>query len=454
MINKFARKQEVVEAARSSGVYDKLCEGIEKLYGWDEEYDPEYTGDSAMKDMTFPYISYNASTGEINGTTRVDHFPDAEQTTGGYMLDLILKKSGLLGVEDVFVDADSLSVGDVVKLLVDFRFATGKSFWEPEDATRLKVIDPAMEKLPQYKGKQFRKVLFFDRQAGLDAMHIEVGDLPRPHSAATGERRLVEVTAQEFKNMFAAKHDEAAPVPSVEEQEEEQFVAEDTAFEYLPNTGVMPSEDFVQVRFNNGKTDVAKGTVFTWNIDNNNDLEEWAIKEYFILPRTAKYNYNNGGHRPCSGHVEVLFRDGTTDSGSATHFTWGHYEQDRDIVGWLPTNNPKPRYRKPRKKPPVDKKTIVRIIYTTQQTYTFKNVLSVQVTEKSVFIEYEREVTEGIKEQVVTEIESDLLMAVLVQEKGNNSTFFHNIDKSWDYQNEDGTAISGGKLLGRQFSSK
>ncbi len=97
---------------------------------------------------------------------------------------------------------DSLSLGDVVKLLVDFRFATGKSFWKPEDAERLKTIDPSMYELPQYKDKQFRKVIFFDRQAGLDAMHIEVGDLPRPHSAATGDRGLVEVTAQEFKNMF------------------------------------------------------------------------------------------------------------------------------------------------------------------------------------------------------------------------------------------------------------
>ena len=461
MINKFARKQEVAEAARRAGVYDKLCEGIVKVYGWEGEDDPTCSGDFAMNDMTFPYISYNASTGEINGvtSTSVDRYPDAEQTTGGYMLDLILKKSGLLGIEDVFVDADSLSLGDVVKLLVDFRFATGKSFWKPEDAERLKTIDPSMYELPQYKDKQFRKVIFFDRQAGLDAMHIEVGDLPRPHSAATGDRGLVEVTAQEFKNMFAAKYDEAAPVPNIEEQEEEQFVAEDTAFEYLPNTGVMPSEDFVQVRFNNGQTDVAKGTVFTWNIDN---LEEWAIKEYFILPRTAKYNYNNGGHRPCGGHVEVLFRDGTTDSGSATHFTWGHVGYDRDIVGWLPTNNPKPRYRKPRKKPPVGKKSVVRVLYTTQQTYTFKNVVDVQVTEERVYIQYDREVTEGIKESVTTEIENKLVMAIIVEEsKVENGkaytvrdSFLRNIDGTWDYNGHDGTAVKNGKIMGRQFLSK
>ena len=37
MINKFARKQEVAEAARRAGVYDKLCEGIVKVYGWEGE---------------------------------------------------------------------------------------------------------------------------------------------------------------------------------------------------------------------------------------------------------------------------------------------------------------------------------------------------------------------------------------------------------------------------------
>lgn len=458
MINKFARKQEVVEAARRANVYDKLCEGIEKLYGWYEEDDPEFTGDHAMSDMAFPFISYNASSGEINGTTKSDYFPDAEQVTGGYMLDLILKKSGLLGIEDVFVDADSLSVEDVVKLLVDFKSATGKSFWQPEDAARLKKVDPDLEKMPQYKGKQFRKVIFFDRQAGLDAVHIEVGDLPRPHSAATGERHLVEVTAQEFQKLYSTK----LFVPTSIVEEEEQFVAEDTEFEYLPNTGVMPSEDFVQVRFNNGKTEVAKGTVFNWSVDNNHDLEEWAIKEYFILPRTAKYNYHNGGHRPCGGHVKVLFRDGTTDSGSATHFTWGHHEQDRDIVGWLPTNNPKPRYRKRRQKPPVGKKSVVRVLYTTQQTYTFKNVVDVQVTEERVYIQYDREVTEGIKESVTTEIENKLVMAIIVEEsKVENGkaytvrdSFLRNIDGTWDYNGHDGTAVKNGKIMGRQFLSK
>ncbi|QHR64818.1 ribonucleotide reductase [Escherichia phage ukendt] len=452
-MNVYAHKQDLVTAANNRGLFDRLCKAIEIAYGWTKETDPKLTGQYALLHgcTNFPYICHTVGTDEFSGEPTVG---DNElRFTGDAMLDLIFKKTKMLKIEDVYTDTSNLSEEEIGEMITTFNNTTGKSFWTKSDASRLKRVDPA---IPE-DGKKYRKVIFYDKMAGLDALHLECGSLVPP--AVREHEFAVEVEAQEFKDMFYTKH-----VRKVEdvEQQKETFEPEDTEPTYIPNTGVMPSEDFVQVRFNNGKTEVAKGTVFNWSVDNNHDLEEWAIKEYFILPRTAKYNYHNGGHRPCGGHVEVLFRDGTTDSGSATHFTWGHHEQDRDIVGWLPTNNPKPRYRKRRQKPPVGKKSVVRVLYTTQQTYTFKNVVDVQVTEERVYIQYDREVTKGIKESVTTEIENKLVMAIIVEEsKVENGkaytvrdSFLRNIDGTWDYNGHDGTAVKNGKIMGRQFLSK
>ena len=113
--------------------------------------------------------------------------------------------------------------------------------------------------------------------------------------------------------------------------------------------------------------------------------------------------------------------------------------------------NPRPRYRKRNRQKPTVAKTIVRVLYTTQQVYTFKNVRSVQIIDDKVYIQYERDITGGIKESIESEINSDLVMAVVIHEVGNRSNFFRNIDGTWDFQAEDGTVINSGKQLGRVF---
>ena len=113
--------------------------------------------------------------------------------------------------------------------------------------------------------------------------------------------------------------------------------------------------------------------------------------------------------------------------------------------------NPRPRYRKRNRQKPTVAKTIVRVLYTTQQVYTFKNVRSVQIIDDKVYIQYERDITEGIKENSESEINSDLVMAVVIHEVGNRSNFFRNIDGTWDFQAEDGKVINSGKQLGRVF---
>lgn len=113
--------------------------------------------------------------------------------------------------------------------------------------------------------------------------------------------------------------------------------------------------------------------------------------------------------------------------------------------------NPRPRFRKRRRQKATVAKTIVRVLYTTQQVYTFKNVRSVQIIDDKVYIQYERDITEGIKESIESEINSDLVMAVVIHEVGNRSNFFRNIDGTWDFQAEDGTVINSGKQLGRVF---
>jgi len=116
-----------------------------------------------------------------------------------------------------------------------------------------------------------------------------------------------------------------------------------------------------------------------------------------------------------------------------------------------PKHDPRPRYRKRRRQKPTVAKTIVRVLYTTQQVYTFKNVNSVQIINDKVYIQYEQDITEGIKQSSEVEINGDLVMAVVIHEVGNRSNFFRNIDSTWDFQAEDGTVINSGKQLGRIF---
>lgn len=116
-----------------------------------------------------------------------------------------------------------------------------------------------------------------------------------------------------------------------------------------------------------------------------------------------------------------------------------------------PVKNPRPRFRKRRRQKATVAKTIVRVLYTTQQVYTFKNVSNIQIIDDKVFVKYDREITEGIKESVESAIDGDLVMAVVVHEVGNRSNFFRNIDGTWDFQAEDGTVVNSGKQLGRVF---
>lgn len=128
-----------------------------------------------------------------------------------------------------------------------------------------------------------------------------------------------------------------------------------------------------------------------------------------------------------------------------------HYGEVIKSIDEMPKRNPQPRFRKRRRKKPTTLKTFVRVLYVDQKTYTFKNVRSVQIIDNKVFIQHERVITEGIKENAEVEIDGDLVMAVVIHEAGNRSNFFRNIDGTWDFQNEDGTVINNGQQLGRIF---
>lgn len=448
-MNVYAHKQDLVTAANNRGLFDRLCKAIEIAYDWTKETDPKLTGQYALLHgcTNFPYICHTVGTDEFNGEPTVG---DNElRFTGDAMLDLIFKKTKMLKIEDVYTDTSNLSEEEIGEMITTFNNTTGKSFWTKSDASRLKRVDPA---IPE-DGKKYRKVIFYDKMAGLDALHLECGSLVPP--AVREHEFAVEVEAQEFKDMFYTKH-----VRKVEdvEQQKETFEPEDTEPTYIPNTGIQPCEDFVQVRYKNGVLEVCKANHFEWEKYDS----EWQIEEYFVLPRTAKYQAHIGGKRPCDGPVDVLFRNGDQGKGlSAETLYWSHSGDGSDIVGYIKLN-PSPRYRKRRQKPPVGKKSVVRVLYTTQQTYTFKNVVDVQVTEERVYIQYDREVTEGIKESVTTEIENKLVMAIIVEEsKVENGkaytvrdSFLRNIDGTWDYNGHDGTAVKNGKIMGRQFLSK
>lgn len=168
--------------------------------------------------------------------------------------------------------------------------------------------------------------------------------------------------------------------------------------------------------------------------------------------------YLEGTLMPAWKEVEVILRDGQNLKGRVSKFNWLQSGSGGDVVAYrfldeepVPVKSPRPRYRKRNRQKPTVAKTIVRVLYTTQQVYTFKNVRSVQIIDDKVYIQYERDITEGIKESSESEINSDLVMAVVIHEVGNRSNFFRNIDGTWDFQAEDGTVINSGKQLGRVF---
>lgn len=131
-----------------------------------------------------------------------------------------------------------------------------------------------------------------------------------------------------------------------------------------------------------------------------------------------------------------------------------YYEEEIKEADEAPQRNPKPRYRKRNRQKRNAAKTIARVIYKDQKTYTFKNLLSIQIIDGKVYIQHEKDVAEGIKESVETEIDVELVMAVVIHEVGNRATFFQNITGTWDFHNDDGTVIVSAQQLGRVFKKQ
>lgn len=103
-----------------------------------------------------------------------------------------------------------------------------------------------------------------------------------------------------------------------------------------------------------------------------------------------------------------------------------------------------PRFRKPRKPVPKQKQTIVRVLYTSQQTYTVKHVSNVVVEAKeAINIAHSREITEGIRDQVFTVIDPELVMALIIIEPESTTTLFRNIDGSWEAADKTGLVAEG-----------
>lgn len=410
----FTHKKDLVAAAHHRGFYDQLCEAIEIAYGWHEETDEEYTGEKALGDYSYAYIIYDTDDNSFNGYQTANS--GGTQLTGDEMLDLILRKNNILGIQDVFVLAEKLTVEDVQKLLRDFKADTGREEWNQEDAARL------LGGIGEELADKYAKVVFYDKHAGLDAVGIDIGDA----AARLGVKgnNFVCVDAAEFKRLFKGRHGE-------EEVEETMQIGVPPAF-----------------------------------------VEEPEIDEEAPMPRTQKMVVDYGDYIPSTGvcpkgdpRVLVKYRGGFKGEGFATDYRWTDTDSEYDIVGYkviedptehlsaAPVYDPKPRYRKRRQKPPVGKKTIVRVIYTSQQTYTFKNVSGIQIVEgEKATVEHRREVAEGISETVATQIEADTLIAIIVEEDGKRSNFLRNVDNTWDFQGSDGTVILGGNKLVRFFA--
>lgn len=184
--------------------------------------------------------------------------------------------------------------------------------------------------------------------------------------------------------------------------------------------GECPVERTVLVEYNMlgyGKTHVAAAGSLRWkHINSSTD-----IVAYRVVSETTK---------PVTAVVDV-------------HVTVPAVPHKVPVTTRKFTEQPRPRFRKRRQRQVRGKKPLVRIIYTDQSTYTFKNVKQVQVYDNKVYIAYQRQVAEGIVENAEVEIDGALLMGIVVQQGKNNAQIFHNIDKTWDFFDEHGTVIRG-----------
>lgn len=320
---------------------------------------------------------------------------------GEEMLDLILAKVAGRSIHEVCVSTRKISTSQMESLLKIFTLVTGEGYWK--DA----------EHFLMYSRGLSEHYSFYSSKSGIDGhnspqgLEIGVDEFIKLFLKHLG----IDNTEKSLEDIIAELTKEG------EEVEENTFEVEEYVEEYLPNPGFPPEGNpYVKIVCRNGQTFTGPADDMGWRVDENHP-DNWDLVKYMIVPRVAK--------------VEAV-RD--------------------DVVA--PVYAPKPRYRKTRQKPPVGKKPVVRILYTTQQTYMFKNVDSVQVTGEKVYIQYARNIAEGIVESVVSEIDSNLLLAVVIEENGHRDNFLANIDGSWDYQGHDGTAVKGGKLMGRQFLSK
>lgn len=97
-------------------------------------------------------------------------------------------------------------------------------------------------------------------------------------------------------------------------------------------------------------------------------------------------------------------------------------------------SSPKPRFRRPRKPVPTRSVSYVRIIYTTQQVYTLKNVSALTVQEDAINIVRNNVITEGIEEKIMSVIDPKLVMAIIINEPKGVTTLFRNIHGTWETQ--------------------
>ena len=275
-------------------------------------------------------------------------------------------------------------------------------------------------------------------------------------------------------------------------------------FDILKQTGSYWNslDDYVDCCYN-GEDAITFLTGQKLDIDGNSQVfgrevvsfDEWydlAMLELKFPTQEGWVTWHGGANPVGDAQVMVILRmNHLSDIDMGTSFRWSHTDGLGDIVKYklmreekpmsdaersnMPTKelvlnidiesaapgNPlavsavahtaQPRYRKRRRQKQGKAKTVVRVLYVTQQTYTLKNVLCLQVLDDKVFLTYEKQVADGIKEVCEVEIDAALVMAVVIHEPDNRSNFFRNIDGSWDYDNQDGTVVKGANTLGRIF---
>lgn len=101
----------------------------------------------------------------------------------------------------------------------------------------------------------------------------------------------------------------------------------------------------------------------------------------------------------------------------------------------------KPRFRKPRQKPPVRKKTDVVIQYKTGQTYTLKNVNSVSVSAEKITVGVVKEIEEGIRIEVNNDVDSKLVAKILIKAPGCETEIHNYGDDEFLVYFDDGYCI-------------